>query len=114
MNLIHIKLKNGDDLLAQVFDETEKTICIAAPICIKIDPTYGIMGTGWCHLSDTTSVVLNKKEFLFYNPASERGYKYYEEFAHKFIKDDEEEEAELSDLEEMFNDLLESRASTKH
>lgn len=119
MRLLHIKLKNGEDLLGQEDGESTKTLTIVAPISIKIDPSYGIMGMGWCQLSDTNMVELNKSDVLFYNHASKRGYKYYEEFAHKFVGDDldESEEGEsMSDneLEEIFSGLLESKSATKH
>lgn len=118
MNLLHIKLKNGQDLLAQEERSTDTTVTIAAPVVISIDPSYGIMGTNWCHLSSISVVELKKEDILFCYPASERGYKYYDEFAHKFIEEDKSDDQlldeSISELEELFTTMLESKNSTKH
>lgn len=119
MNLLHIKLKNGEDLLAQEQVSNRDThITVSAPVSIHVSPEYGFFARSWCHLTSINIVEIDKSETLFIYPASEKGYKYYEEFVQSHMSSSSETEEldqdELSDLEEMFQTILESKSSIKH
>lgn len=117
MNLLHIKLKNGDDILAQEYMEEsdENGIVVFSPVEICIDPVNGFFAKSWAILSATQNVVVPRSEVLFCYPASDKAYTYYEEFLNKMSPSSEVyDDEEVSELEELFSTLIESRNSTKH
>ena len=117
MNLLHIKLKSGGDILAQEIlgAQDEFGISVSAPVEICIDPVNGFFAKSWAILSATQNVVIPRSEVLFFYPASDKAYKYYEEFIERMsLSTEAYDEDEVSELEELFTTLLESRNSTKH
>jgi len=120
MNLLHLKLKNGNDLLAQEqVGANDDVIVIVSPIEIQISPEYGMFAKSWSHLSSTNTFEIKKTDILFVYPASEKGYKYYEEFVTEHMSSKVHDEPlidddEVSELEEMFNLIIESKNSIKH
>lgn len=116
MNLLHIKLKNGEDLLAQEERSDEDIITIVAPISVMFTESKGVMGKGWCFLSATNVVQIKKSDIYFAYPASERGYEFYEDFMRGIFQKEEEFESEdtISELEDIFLSMIESKKSIKH
>ena len=115
MNLVHVKLKSGEDLIGHLESTTDLDIELISPIAIEIDPQLGFFAKSWLLLSETNTVRIRINDLLFYNSASEKAHRYYDEFLHRFGEaDDAAHPSEVSDLEDMFVAMMESKASTKH
>lgn len=119
---VTIKLKTGVDLIAIVSHNADDSITVENPIQIEVDPVHGFFAKSWLLLARSNFVTINKEDILFFDDASDKAIYYYEEFMEKLGKSFREEERvdrqidddEMSDLEDMFMSLLESRMSTKH
>ena len=122
MDLMHIKLKNGDDLLGlNVEHDVEGQYNIERPIKIKFDPNCGIIAQRWLLLSDKEFVVFEEEDIMVISPTNQRGKDYYEAFfsEHKESEDYVEHFIdERSDEEKVRDELrisyLESKSETKH
>lgn len=116
MNLLHIKLKNGEDLLAQeIIDQTTDSISVTSPIQICIDPEHGFFIKSWASLSATDDISIPISEVMFCYPASEKAQSYYEEYTNRMSHTkDEFDEEEISEYEELFTALLEAKKSRLH
>jgi len=116
MNLLHIKLKNGEDILAKDQSTSlENVVVVAMPISVHMDPLHGFFAKSWMVLSDIDVVSINKNDIMFCYPASQHGVNYYEEFMKKHIRyDDDIESDAIDDLEKMFEAMLESKSSKIH
>lgn len=117
MNLLHIKLKNGEDILAQEdIVNVENGVSVTAPISLHLDPVNGFFAKSWISLSDTNSVLINFDDIMFCYPASEMGVKYYEEFVRTTMGESDVDVPleDVDELEEMFEAMLESKVSKLH
>jgi hypothetical protein len=116
MQLIHIKMKNGEDLLGYLVSSTDHHIEINTPIAVDIEPALGFFAKSWLMLSENNSVRLSKEDYMFWSNANKKATEYYDEFIHRLAeKPDNRSEAEFTnDLEEVFSALMESKASIKH
>jgi len=116
MQLIHIKMKNGEDLLGYLVSSTDHHIEINTPIAVDIEPSLGFFAKSWLMLSEDNSVRLSKEDYMFWSKANKRATEYYDEFMHRLADkpDDRTESEYTNDLEEVFSALMESKASIKH
>lgn len=119
MQLIHVKMKNGEDLLAYLGVQTQNSIELITPISIAIDPHVGIFAQSWLLFSELNSVTIPSNEYMFFSAASRKAIDYYDEFMHKFndnqLQKQVEEDTDFnSELEEVFTAMMESRSTTKH
>jgi hypothetical protein len=110
MNLMHVKLRTGEDILCQVEDLSGKYKVIA-PVQININPVNGIFVRDWLLYSEDNFVFIDKADIYFCNVASEKAMMYYEEYLYQQV---EEPDEELSDLEELFMTMMESKEFIKH
>lgn len=110
---ITIKMKDGSDLVGIREFEYDDVIRITNPIEINIHPEHGFFAKSWLLLSNTNAVTLNKKDILLSDDASDKAIKYYEEFMYQ-IGDEDKRKEQLDELEDIFNTILESKASIKH
>lgn len=115
MELMHIKLKNGEDLIGHV-EHMDNIYRITSPISIHLDPRDGFFARSWLIFSKDNSILLSKDDIFFCNLASDKAINYYEQFMHQYseVKSSQIEEEYLKDMEEMFNSLIESKNSIKH
>mgnify|MGYP002025121576 CR=1 FL=1 len=122
LNLIHIKLKNGEDLIG-VRETTQNPtstdgVWVVAPITVDIHPIHGLYGKSWMLLSDANTVKINNEDIMFLSNANLKAEKYYETFISKFreVEDDPDLTSEeyLDELDELYSTILESKTSTKH
>lgn len=116
--LHHVKLHNGEDLLAYIRRDIEYTE-VYAPISVNIDPHLGLFAKSWLLLSDGNSAMIKNSHILFACKASKRAVDYYDEFMHRIqerdqIKQMEEDSEFTSELEEIFTALAESKTATKN
>ena len=113
MELMHIKLKTGLDLVSYIIDDDGTYITLKDPVQFGFDPNNGIYGLDWLILSDTTSVRLLKSDTYFINNTSSKAIEFYEQFNSK-SNSKKEESSDISDLELIFEALMEAKSNTKH
>lgn len=117
--LHHVKLQNGEDILAYVREAHTGHIELYAPIVVNIDPHLGLFAKSWLLLSEGNTVILKDSHILFASKASTRAVEYYDEFMHRLhereqIKQIEEDSEFTSELEDIFSALAESKTATKN
>jgi hypothetical protein len=86
-----------------------------------VHPEHGFFAKSWLLLARSNFVTLDNSDIIFYDNASDKAIRYYEDFMHKMGIDTKEDtdldsmsNNSISDLEELFTNLLESKLSTKH
>jgi len=71
MQLRHIKLRNGEDIIAMSsIDNENKTVVLENPIKIEVDPDRGHYGINWLFLSDSNNTRLPFHVILHMDVAS--------------------------------------------
>ena len=115
MQLVHMKLRSGTDLITYITQESKSHFTIKNPVQFGFDPSNGIYGLEWLLLSENNSGDLFKGEILMINKCSERATKFYNEFMNRHSEDNRSEDLPTdNDLESMFTAMLESKAAIKH
>ena len=116
MNLLHIKLKNGEDILAQKADnQTDIGVTISAPVSIHVDPMNGFFAKSWMILSEEKLITIRNEDIMFCTNASTKGQSYYDEFVTRFADEDPEiDKEEIDSLQDLFELLLEAKSSKLH
>jgi|TARA_R110000765_G_scaffold206934_2_gene312013 hypothetical protein len=120
--LIHIKMSNGEDLIANSVSEDETDLIIENPVQVRIHPIHGFFAKSWMLLSDENTVSLNKNDILFSGKANEKATEYYDTFVSRLEELQSEDNYSLEDnldddnatLEDVFTALIESKSSVKH
>ena len=124
MDIVHIKLNNGDDLIGKKIEhDREGEYHIEDPIKIKFDPQCGIIAQSWLILSEKDSVIFEDKDIMIIGDANQRGAEYYKAFFEE--KDSSEDYIEYNlngineperdrEKEEMILSYLESKGEVKH
>lgn len=113
MELMHVKLRNGEDLLGKV-EKLNNGIRISAPISIEVDPQEGFFAKSWLMFSEDNHVMINRDDFYFCNVASQKAINYYEEFIYQIATPEDKQDDYVSDAEDMLLSIFESKHSTKH
>lgn len=114
---VNVKLKTGKDLVGIMQHDEGEFVVIDAPLEIAIHPIHGMFAKSWLLLSEENSVVLSKNDVFYVQSANDKAVSYYEEFKAKMhtLSDETMTDDDFnSDLEDLFESLLESRTSTKH
>lgn len=117
MELKHIKLRTGEDLVAPARFIKDKVgyqaLEVTTPVSIHMDPNLGFYAKSWLLLSKDNTVILNLEDVMFCKPASDTAEEYYNEFVYKYSSETQIDE-DTSELEELFTTMLESKTSIKH
>ena len=117
MELKHIKLRTGEDLVAPaeiVKDNLGyKALRVTTPVSIHMDPSLGFYAKSWLLLSEDNDVVINLEDVMFCKPASATAEEYYTEFVYKYSEDNDNPDP-TEEFEDMLRTLMESRTSIKH
>lgn len=118
MQLIHVKLNNGDDIVAygKVSDD-KKSVTLKDPVQIVIDPEHGFFAKNWLMLSSNDVARVPSNKIMTIGKASVTAIKYYEEFLRRISSKSDDiftNDESIEELEEIFNSLLESKSSIKH
>lgn len=109
MNLKHIKMANGEDVIAHLEILNYKDTFIYrchAPVQIYIDPEFGYIAKNWIFLSKNTFADILPKDIIFVNSVSDQAESYYQEYINRSSKPVEEED--------LLESLIQSKLSTKH
>lgn len=119
MELVHIKMRNGEDLLGYLSSKDDATIEVITPVSIAIDPSLGMFARSWLMFSEGNTVRISKTDYIFFNIANKKAIDYYEEFLHSMNEREERirlsEDSEFTnELEDIFTALAESRLSKIH
>lgn len=119
MELSHVKLTNGDDIIC-VFEQESNGGYICNGIQFVTDPSYGVFAKSWTMFSESTRVYIKDVHILFVSPANERALSYYEEFVARIADRQTEKEAQVSmdkeidEFEDIFSSMMESNSAIKH
>lgn len=114
MNLMHIKLKSGIDLIAYVIDSDSTHLTLQDPVQFGFDPNNGIFGIDWLLLSETTTVKLPHADVYFSNVGSAKANQFYTEFTSKLSSRKDATTDYAGELENMLQALMESKSNIKH
>lgn len=118
--LIHIKMKSGDDLIADLISNDEDELTIENPIQVKIHPVHGFFAKSWMLLSESNHVSLTHNDITFWGEANHKAVEYYDTFAERLthlheLRDRESEMKEQGEeIEDVLVAYLESKDSIKH
>jgi hypothetical protein len=118
VNLVYLKLHNGEEILGNSIGDDLDSYCIENPIQVRIHPTHGLFAKSWLLLAEDNSIVLSKTDILFIGEANERARSYYETFISRVTKSVSEYESSDPDdvdfIEEQMIAYLESKTTVKH
>lgn len=113
MNLMHIKLKTGVDLVSYIIEDDGTYLTLKDPIQFGFDPNRGIFGINWLLFADETTVRIKYSDVYFHCESSDKATEYYSQFITKY--DEKKEESNyISELESIFEAMMESKGSIKH
>lgn len=113
MDLMHIKLKTGQDLISYVLENNSIAVTLKDPVQFGFDPDHGIFGIDWLLLSNTDTVIINHSDIYFVNATSSKGIEFYNQFSSKYTPK-KEDHSYVSELETIFEAMLESKSNIKH
>jgi hypothetical protein len=115
MDIMNIKLKNGEDLIAQLVEDHTNTpfIRLKAPIKLISELNTGIYAKNWMYYSSEDEVVLQKVDIFFITIANDDSVEWYVDYV---TKNDMslDMESDIDSLENIFSAMIESKTSIKH
>lgn len=114
--LINIKLKNSEDLVGYISEETAEWVDILDPVSFGLDPHNGVFVKSWTLFSILDIVRIDKKDISFMSQANDEAESYYNQYMDKLNSKSNSLQSESydSDLESIFTAMIESRKSIKH
>jgi len=125
MNLMNIKLKCGDEIIANVTDEREEEgmrfFLLDNPVQLRSSGGQ-IYAREWLHFSKTNQVWLPVVDMMYMNTANTTGTDYFDRIVElRRIEDEEEAHKELQftkeeveEAREMISAFFQSQTETKH
>lgn len=116
---VNIKTKSGIDIVGVLMQDDGDYVIIENPLEIDIDPHEGMFAKSFLLLSEQNSVLIKREDVFYVQIANAKAIEYYETFRERLrtMEDGDEtmnDDEYASDLEELFQTLLDSKASTKH
>ena len=112
---VTVKTKEGLDLVGILMQDGGEYVIIEHPLELKVDPHQGLFAKSFLLLSEQDSVLINKNDVFYVQVASDRAIEYYEEFRERLNNSSEYDSEEYtSDLEDVFNTMIEAKSSIKH
>ena len=107
MNILNVKLKNGEDLIAQLMEDHTNTssIKLKAPVKLVSELNTGIYAKNWMFYSDSDEVEIQKTDIFFITVANEESMEWYIAY---MAKNDIDSESDIDSLENIFNAMIES------
>ena len=117
MELIHIRLKNGQDILGVDLGSCVGCANIQNPVQVKIHPTQGFYAQSLLLFSEETSIIIDDSDILIKSKANQRGIDCYNSFfeevqERKFI--DDLEDVSDEEAEEALMALIDAKEAVKH
>ena len=115
MDIMNVKLKNGEDLIAQLMEDHTNNISVKlkAPVKLVSELNTGVYAKNWMFYSDIDEVEIQKTDIFFITYASEESIEWYVNYVRKNdISLDAE--TDIDSLENIFSAMIESKTSIKH
>lgn len=114
--LINIKLKNSEDIVGYISEETPEWVDVLDPVSFDLDPHNGVYVKSWTLFSVLDIVRIDKKDISFMSQANDEAEMYYNQYMDKLNSRNNPptNESYDNDLETIFSAMLESRKSIKH
>ena len=115
MDIMNVKLKNGEDLIAQLVEDHTNTLSVKLKLPVKLvsELNTGIYAKNWMFYSDIDEVEIQKTDIFFINHANEESIEWYVNYVRKNdISLDAE--SDIDSLENIFSAMIESKTSIKH
>ena len=117
MELIHIRLKNGQDILGIDLGSCIGCANIENPVQVKIHPTQGFYAQSLLLFSEENSIIIDDGDILIKSKANQRGIDCYNSFfeevqERKFI--DDLDNASDEEAEEALMALIDAKEAVKH
>ena len=117
MKLVHIKLKNGIDLIAEDLGKGMGCVNLMNPVQVKIHPTKGFYAQSYLLFSVENSVIIDNSDIVLKSDANKRAEEIYESFFEE-VKErdfiDRLDDVSDEEAEEHLVALIDSRDATKH
>ncbi len=112
---MNIKLKNGEDLIAQLVEDHTNAISVKlkAPVKLISELNTGLYAKNWMFHSNEDEVEIQKTDIFFITHANEDSVEWYIEY----VKKNDislEIDSDIDSLENIFSAMIESKTSIKH
>jgi len=117
MELIYVKLKNGQDIIGIQGAETIGCCNVENPVQLKIHPTEGFYAQSWLLFSEEKSVQIKDDDIFIKSKANRRATECYNSFYEDMEERGVLESLERSDADEAEEQLMayiESKEATQH
>lgn len=112
---VTLKTKTGIDLVGVLLDEKEDYVIVVNPLQVTVDPREGIFARSYLLFSEQNSVCINRSDLMYVQVANGKAIEYYEDFRKNLLSREIESDDEYaSDIEDMFQTILDSKTSIKH
>ena len=116
--VVNVKLKNGDDIIGIIRNDEKDFIVLENPVQIGTDPEFGVYGISWLMFSTEDIVSFDKSDIFYLHSANDKSIGYYEEFVDTLYKKEVDVNSNNSkfstELEDIFNAIMQSKNHTKH
>ena len=117
MELIYVKLKNGQDIIGIQGAESTGCCNVENPVQLKIHPTEGFYAQSWLLFSESTSVQIKDDDIFVKTRANRRAAECYNSF-HEDMEErgvlDELAHSDADEAEEQLMAYIESKEATQH
>ena len=113
VQIVNLKLKNGDDILGVLNTHEEQFVVVDNPIQIEANPEHGFYAKSWLLLSNENRVSFDKSDIFYVHEASEKSIGYYENFIERISFSNRDEEF-TTELEDIFTAIMEAKDNIKH
>jgi hypothetical protein len=118
LNIVYLKLQNGDDIIGKDVLHDDEHCCIEDPLQVRVHPIHGMFAKSWLLLSVDTRILLSRKDILFIGEANDKAKAYYSTFLNRLEQagstEEPTEEEIREDTENRLLAMIESDTSTKH
>ena len=117
MELIYIKLKNGNDIIGIEGAEAIGCCNVENPVQLKIHPTEGFYAQSWLLFSESTSVQIQDDDIFVKSKANKRAKDCYNSFHEDMIERGFLDDLSYSDADEAEEQLMayiDSKDAVKH
>ena len=118
LDIIHIKLKNGIDLLGEDLGGCIGCVNVENPVQVKIHPTQGFYAQSWLLFSEDKSVIIDDSDILVLSKANQRGIEcytsFFEEVQERKFLDELGSNADEEEVEESLRAYIDSKDAVKH
>lgn len=117
MELIYIKLKNGQDIIGIEGAEDVGCCNVENPVQLKIHPTEGFYAQSWLLFSESTSVQIKDDDIFVKSKANKRAKDCYNSFHEDMIERGFLDDLSYSDADEAEEQLMayiDSKDAVKH